>query len=110
MSAPPTIARVEHDVTERFASLICADPGLLDAEFDAIVAAEWPSPPLAGRAQRATARWRRPNARDTPNHWYRVLRARTARLRAAPAWRWPRSPPAGDQHPNPETPEQRKGR
>src|SRR5690349_16486263 len=32
-------------VDEQFLDLICSDQDLLRAEFDAIIAAEWPSPP-----------------------------------------------------------------
>jgi hypothetical protein len=32
-------------VEERFVDLICGDADLLAAEFDAIIAAEWPTPP-----------------------------------------------------------------
>ncbi|MEO8887790.1 MAG: hypothetical protein ABI429_00595 [Jatrophihabitantaceae bacterium] len=30
---------------EQFLDLICSDDGFVQAEFDAIIAAEWPSPP-----------------------------------------------------------------
>ncbi|HEX5495658.1 MAG TPA: hypothetical protein VFX70_13895 [Mycobacteriales bacterium] len=33
-------------VDEEFWALVCGDEELLSAEFDAIVAAEWPSPPV----------------------------------------------------------------
>jgi hypothetical protein len=39
---------------EQLADLICNDPELLAAEFDAIVAAEWPTPPVE-RLRHATA-------------------------------------------------------
>jgi hypothetical protein len=32
-------------VDEQFLALMCSDADLLRAEFDAIIAAEWPSPP-----------------------------------------------------------------
>jgi hypothetical protein len=35
-------------VGEQFLDLICGDADLLAAEFDAIVAAEWPTPPADG--------------------------------------------------------------
>jgi hypothetical protein len=34
---------------EQFLDLVCADDELLRAEFDAIIAAEWPTPPPAGQ-------------------------------------------------------------
>ena len=56
-------------VDEQFLDLICADEDLLRAEFDAIIAAEWPSPP-AGRARprrrRRAARQRGRPARSRP--------------------------------------------
>ena len=36
-----------HTSHEQFVELFCADDDLVQAEFDAIVAAEWPSPPPA---------------------------------------------------------------
>jgi hypothetical protein len=40
---------------EDFLAIVCADEGLLRAEFDAIIAAAWPGPGAGGR--------RRPSAR-----------------------------------------------
>jgi hypothetical protein len=31
---------------EQFLDLLCADEDLLGAEFDAIITAEWPTPPI----------------------------------------------------------------
>ncbi|HZC54072.1 MAG TPA: hypothetical protein VE441_16460 [Mycobacterium sp.] len=46
-SKPAPDTRVEPSVDDQFLDLICDDPDLLDAEFDAIIAAEWPEPPTA---------------------------------------------------------------
>lgn len=45
MRTPMTASPSEWTVDDRFFDLICDDPDLLDAEFEAIVAAEWPVPP-----------------------------------------------------------------
>jgi hypothetical protein len=44
-SAPATSDPAARTVDEQFLDLICNDPDLLAAEFDAIIAAEWPQPP-----------------------------------------------------------------
>ena len=44
-------------VDEQFSDLICADADLVAAEFDAIIAAEWPEPPT-----------HRPGGRDAAGH------------------------------------------
>jgi hypothetical protein len=41
---------VTRTVDEQFLTLICSDEDLLRAEFDAIIAAEWPGPPTNNRA------------------------------------------------------------
>lgn len=45
----PTLATSQQESTlaadEEFLAIVCSDEDLLRAEFDAIVAAEWPSPP-----------------------------------------------------------------
>lgn len=50
-TTPATRGTSARTVDERFLDLICNDQDLLDAEFDAIIAAEWPGPPTdpAGR-------------------------------------------------------------
>ena len=52
-TAPLTGDRAAQTVDEQFYDLICADADLVAAEFDAIIAAEWPEPPA-----------RRPRRRD----------------------------------------------
>lgn len=45
----PTISTRHHESTltteEEFLAIVCSDEDLMRAEFDAIIAAEWPSPP-----------------------------------------------------------------
>ena len=46
MPTTPALAdTAARTVDEQFLGLICSDEDLLRAEFDAIIAAEWPSPP-----------------------------------------------------------------
>jgi hypothetical protein len=45
---PTTPATGDPTVEEQFLNLICNDPDLLAAEFDAIIAAAWPTPPADG--------------------------------------------------------------
>jgi len=45
-SAAPVGDTAARSVDEQFLELICNDPDLLAAEFDAITAAEWPEPPV----------------------------------------------------------------
>ena len=41
-------------VDEQFLELICRDEELVDAEFEAIIAAEWPAPPARRHATKVT--------------------------------------------------------
>ena len=72
-SAPATGDTTARTVDEQFLELICSDVSLLAAEFDAIIAAEWPEPPAdrpgrgavgghagSGAARRAAEPVRRP--------------------------------------------------
>ena len=45
MPTTPGTSDSTRTVDEQFLDLICSDEDLLRAEFDAIIAAEWPSPP-----------------------------------------------------------------
>ena len=46
MPTTPALAdTAARTVDEQFLGLMCSDEDLLRAEFDAIIAAEWPSPP-----------------------------------------------------------------
>ena len=44
-TTPATAGTSTRTVEDQFLDLICSDADLLAAEFDAIIAAEWPSPP-----------------------------------------------------------------
>ena len=92
---PPTLQpdgfKATRSTDEQFLDLLLADEDLLRAEFDAIVAAEWPGPPPGrpGRGARAEGR---------PGE----TRRRCARAAGSPGWPcplriggWPRqrSPP-----------------
>ncbi len=77
---------------EQFLDLICSDDDLVQAEFDAIIAAEWPSPP-PGRPSRYT-----PGGRNHGGGQYRGtggLDGRPLRPQHSGIRRWSRqrSPP-----------------
>ncbi len=80
---------------EQFLELLCADEDLLRAEFDAIIAAEWPSPPPA-EPDRGAGAERRPR----PARLRRA--ASTAALPSRPrhprigGWTRQRAPPPGE--------------
>jgi hypothetical protein len=48
---PASDARVEPSVDDQFLDMVCADADLLRAEFEAIVAAEWLTPPMTPHPQ-----------------------------------------------------------
>jgi hypothetical protein len=96
-TAPATgEAIVERSVDKQFLELLCSDEDLLQAEFDAIIAAEWPTPPVslprpgAGRKPERgrSGRWR---AGARPH------RQQTHPL-GGEAWRRQRSPPNSQPH------------
>ena len=103
----PTISTARHESTlapEQFLEIVCSDDDLVRAEFDAIVAAEWPRlPPDAPDEDDAEER-----SPDT------TRRARTGRSGQPPrpphlgmrGWSRERSPPSGDGYPTHD----RKGR
>jgi len=90
-------AIVERNVDEQFFDLICADQELLTAEFDAIIAAAWPTPPVS--LPRRGAAGRKPE-RGRSGRWR--SRARPHRQQTHPlggeAWRRQRSPPNSQPH------------
>ena len=53
MPATPPTSETARRVDEQFLDLICGETDLLTAEFDAIIAAEWPEPPADGPARGA---------------------------------------------------------
>ncbi len=101
--APVHPVSVPADPCSVFAELVCADPGLLRVEFDALIAANFP-PTDAARSRRPP---RRPGsaATDRPRP---VLAASLAAAVRGPAWTQPgaaphrrareRSPPRQDTH------------
>jgi hypothetical protein len=90
-------------VDEQFLDLICSDTDLLTAEFEAIIATAWPSPPASGAAYGGADG--RPAGR--PGRFADRPRALTARPRhpGVGGWMRQRSPPS----PQPLT-SNRKGR
>jgi hypothetical protein len=78
---------------EQFLELLCGDEDLLRAEFDAIIAAEWPSPPPAepecgaGAEQRPRRGWQRRKAGV-------AARPNQPRHPGIGGWTRQRSPPA----------------
>jgi hypothetical protein len=46
-TTPATGDTTARTIEDRFLDLICSDADLLAAEFDAIIAAQWPEPPTA---------------------------------------------------------------
>jgi hypothetical protein len=83
--APGSSTRSTHD---EFVDLLCADEELLRAEFDAIVAAEWPGePPLEFRPRGDGPRWPAPTPPSEPHRPGRRTRRRVDE------WARQRSPP-----------------
>lgn len=93
----PTISEpcgegIARTIDEEFLELLCSDEELLRAEFEAIVAAEWPTPPM--RPPRPSPAGRPPSPRP-PTWWTR----RSGRLASRPrhpgigGWARQRSPP-----------------
>ena len=80
-------------VDEQFLGLMCSDEDLLQAEFDAIIAAEWPSPPPTTTPRRGAA------GRHPASNTHRRGGAPVARAVARPrhpgigGWDRQRSPP-----------------
>jgi hypothetical protein len=73
-TTPATGDTIAWTVEEQFLDLICSDEDLIQTEFDAIIAAEWPNPPAntPGRAPLAgTPPAGQPGARPpgSPARW-----------------------------------------
>jgi hypothetical protein len=77
---------------EQFLELVCADEDLLRAEFDTIIAAEWPSPPPAEPDRGADAE-RRPRRARQPREASAAALPNRPRHPGIGGWTRPRSPP-----------------
>jgi len=93
-------------VDEQFLDLVCGDADLLAAEFDAIIAAEWPAPPVDRLGRRAARERAVSGAGRHPAGPAHVSVARP-RQPGTDGWARQRSPPvhrpttgrkAGDRH------------
>lgn len=56
MPSTPNTSQTASSVEEQFLDLIYGDTDLLTAEFDAIIAAEWPEPPADNPGRRPVGR------------------------------------------------------
>jgi hypothetical protein len=79
--------------SDLFLELLCADEDLLRAEFEAIVAAEWPSPPPAQPAEGNAAR-RGPPRSPSSTRGRPATPPSRPRHPGAGDWSRQRSPPA----------------
>src|ERR1700750_2788438 len=92
MPTTPGTSDSTRTVDEQFLDLICSDEDLLQAEFEAIIAAEWPSPPT-------TTPRPAPAAERPPSGAHRAAAALGARPVTRPRhpgigeWARQRSPP-----------------
>jgi hypothetical protein len=88
----PDSATATRGTNERFVELVCADEDLLRAEFDAIIAARWPSPPPAEPDHRSDTRPhpRRARHRRDANAALRPIRPRHHDISALTRQRSPR--------------------
>jgi hypothetical protein len=81
----------ERPIDELLLDLVCSDPELLSAEFDTIVTAEWPTPPVARLAVATAA--------DPPDRTAGRLTLGVSKLASRPrhpgigGWARERSPP-----------------
>jgi hypothetical protein len=98
-TTPATADPTARSIDEQFLELICADADLLAAEFDAIVAAEWPEPPPADRPGSGAA-GRQPG-RGAARRAADPVRGPVPRPRPADigGWARQRSPPRSDTRP-----------
>jgi hypothetical protein len=104
-TTPATADTAARTVEEQFLDLICNDADLLTAEFDAIIAAEWPNPPVNPPGRGPTGRQpTRPAARRLMTRVRRTVSR--PRHPGTGGWARQRSPPfqprtdrkAGDRH------------
>jgi hypothetical protein len=102
-TTPATGDTTVRSVDEQFLELICSDADLLAAEFDAIIAAEWSTPP-ADREARGTADGHSGSGPARATDPGRDLVGRP-RHPGVGGWARQRSPP-----PRQPTPSEKKGR
>jgi hypothetical protein len=97
-TTPGTGDRIGRGADEQFLDLVCSDMDFLRAEFNAIIAANWPGP--AARSPSRGGGAGRPNTgpRREPVARIAAPMARP-RHRAAGGWTRQRSPPARDNTP-----------
>jgi len=87
---PPDSADDTRNAAEQFLDLLLADDDLLQAEFDAIIAAEWPGPPnlprrcVRGGPDRGRRRRHRATATKGPGAGRRSPVDGSARQRSPP--------------------------
>jgi len=91
---PGTGDATARGIDEQFLDLICRDADLLAAEFDAIIAAEWPTPPANGAGRRAARGY---PVRRAAGRAADPIRGPVARPRhpGIGGWARQRSPPPG---------------
>jgi hypothetical protein len=92
-TTPATGDTAERTVDEQFLDLICNDQELLGAEFDAIIAAEWSSPPANTPGRGATGRHPTDGAAHRAANPVRGVVSRP-RHPGVGGWARQRSPPA----------------
>jgi len=87
-----TASSVEHSVDAQFLDILVSDAEFLRAEFDAIIATEWPDPPAPVSRRRPARNW------PAPQHRGRWPTDQSAPVQVSSlggeAWRRQRSPPA----------------
>jgi hypothetical protein len=88
---PMTGDRIARTVDDQFIALICSDEQLLRAEFDAIIAGQWPSPPPGTPAHGAVGH--RETAADSRPAACPGGRLMTSRHPDVDGWVRERSPP-----------------
>ncbi len=96
----PTLATCQHESTlateEEFLAIVCSDDDLLRAEFDAIIAAQWPSPPPDTPADDDPGERSPGTARRQPTGQARL--PNRARHPGIGGWARQRSPPPRDSY------------
>jgi hypothetical protein len=104
MPTTPHTSETARTVDEQFLDLICSDADLLAAEFDAIVAVEWPEPPADTPGRSAAGRH---SGSGPARRAAEPVRGPVSRPRhpGTGGWARQRSPPL-----RPPTPDRQEGR